>query len=453
MSEIFDFNNQIKFITENKIDLSNIKEQEKVLDSVKYNDSFQSIEKSLNLLYEKTRTIQDIINYTNTFIKSEIDQTISECKNILKDIENNRDIIKDSAYINYNVKLQSNFDTYSDRDNSIIKGVEMHNNVITLSNDLVENVIFDNILLESISKNYNVFNTIKDINSDNNYRSMYMFDRPQKEAIKEKIIINFSKVRTINKINIIPSNSKIKLINYVHEDGKIETVNSYNTNLNKNRNIKSIEIELECDNYIISNINYKDSKDINFWEEIEIEEIDYNKPKYYYYVLGLDNIAIQFCEVASKSCFISKDIKLEPLKDNEYLTLEAEYSCENGNIEFYVLDGTNEIPIIPEIESNIIQEQIFYKVPTRFTIDNIDSIKIYKDSIPTKITLNEAINSSNNNYTVSYKPKDATSIYNIKNNSIKVKAIIRCYDKNYIPYIKSIKLKKYGGDALWIDRV
>lgn len=452
MESKFDLNSNLDFLIDTKVDLSNVKEQDKVLDSDKYNNTFKAIEDSLNLLYEKTRTVQNVIDYANSFIKNEIDETITECKTLLSNIENNRDVMKDSAYINYNVKLQSIFDTYSDRDNTPIKGVEMHNGVITLNNNVVEDVILDNVTLESTNENYNVFNTLDEISTDKTYRTMYMFDRTQKDSIKETIILHFSKVRTINKINFIPSNCTINSITYTYEDGSTEVINSYDINLSKSRNVKTISIEIECKNYIISNIDYENISGKDFWEEIENETIDMNSSKYYYYLFGLDKISVQYAEPDSKSCFVSKEIKIESLQENEYLALQADYSCENGNIEFYIIDGTNEFPILPEGETSVIEEQVFYKVATRFTVDDISSIKMYKDSIPSKTSLNEAINNSEEGYTVSYTPKSATAISSTLNNTIKVKAIMRCYDKNYIPFIKSIQIKKYGGDTLWTDQ-
>lgn len=457
MENKFDFNKNLEFLINTTVDTSKAVEQDKILNSKDYNNTFQMIEDSLNLLYEKTRTIQNLIDYSNSFIKNEIDETITECKSLLDSIENNRDLMKDSAYINYNVKLQSIFDTYADRNNSPIKGVEMHNGVITLNNNIIEEIEFNNIVVESKNSTNNILNTASDIIFDRNYRTFYMFDRTQKNSIQEKITIHLGKVKTINKINLIPSNCIIKSIELTLEDNSVEVIKGYDINLIRNRNVKNITINIECKNYMISQINYNEVEDKNFWDLIEEikndENLTVDKDKYYYYLFGLDKISIQYTEPESKSCFISKEIKVDNLKNNEYLSLAADYNCEAGNIEFYIIDGTNEIPILPEGESEVIQEQIFYKVASRFTVDDISTIKVYKNGILTKTSLNEAINSTDEGYTVSYVPKDASSVSGILNDTIKVKAIIRNYDSNYIPFIKSIQIKKYGGGSLWIDQV
>ena len=456
MDNKFDFNNNLDFLVNNKVNTSTAEKQDKVLNSKNYNKTFKCIEESLNLLYEKTRTMQDIIDYSNIFIRNEIDETVSECKSLLKNIESNRDLMKDSAYINYNIKLQSIFDTYSDRNNSPIKGVQMHNGVLTLNNSTIEDIELNNVDLETKSKNHNILNTKDDIYISKNYRTFYMFDRTQRDPIREKLIFNLTKVKTVNKIDIIPSNCKVNSIEYTLDNGQVEVVKDYEVNLFKNRNVKSIAINIECNNYMTSQVNYNEVKDDDFWEIVENIKKDENlivdKKKYYYYLFGLDKIYIQFVDKSNKSCFISKELKIEDLKEHEYLALESEYMCENGNIEFSIIDGTTEKPILPESEKYVYHEKVFYKTPTRFTIEDINSIKVYEDGIPVKISLSEAMNDTNEKYTVSYKPKGATTLDSLLNNTIKVKALIRNYDNNYIPFIKSIQVKKYGGGTLWTDQ-
>ena len=50
----------------------NIKLQGEYLDSEKMNETFKSIEENLNTLYEKTRFLEDSIQYTRVFLDSKI---------------------------------------------------------------------------------------------------------------------------------------------------------------------------------------------------------------------------------------------------------------------------------------------------------------------------------------------------------------------------------------------
>lgn len=455
MESKFNFENNLDFLINKNVDLSNVLLQKNILNSDNYNKTFKCIEDSLNLLYEKTRVMQDVIEYSNSFIRTEIDNTVTECKSLLDNIETNRDLLKDSAYINYNVKLQSIFDTYSDRNNTPIKGVVLHNGSITLNNNTVETIDLTSLIVESKNSNNNILNTKDEISSNNNYRTFYMFDRTQKDAVKEKLTINLPSPKTINKVNLIPSNCKITSIEFIDENGLSEVIENYDINLFKNRTVKTINIEIECNNYIMSQIDYNEVTNKDFWDIINDIQKDENlivgKKKYYYYLFGLDKISIEYVDIAETSCFVSKEIKIDELEPDEYIVLDAQYSCEEGNIEFYIIDGTNEIPILPENQKTVLYEKLFYKIPTMFTIDDLNSIKIYDNKIPSKVNINTAMNSVDERYTVSYKPKNATMIDSLMNKSIKVKAVIRTYNKDHIPFIKSMQVKKYGRSSLWID--
>ena len=65
MDSYFDLNANIDFITKNT--LSNhinkeIKLQDKIMNSKDFNTTYQYIEEALNFMYEKSRTLQDIIS-------------------------------------------------------------------------------------------------------------------------------------------------------------------------------------------------------------------------------------------------------------------------------------------------------------------------------------------------------------------------------------------------------
>lgn len=447
----FDFTKNIEFLTSKKTS-KEFELQENILNSDKYNKSFAIIENNLNLLYEKTRTMQDLIQYSNSFIKQEIDDTIIECRTLLSNIESNNDLLKSSAYINYNVNLRSVFDTFSDRNNDLIKGVLYHDGAITLNNFSTEVAMLEDIAIESKSVNNNIFNTVDEISANKSYRTFYMFDRIQKEAVKEKISLKFKKPITINKINLTKSNSKISSIELINEHNKVEILDKYDVNLIHARTVKAVNIFIECNNYIISQINYNEVENDDFWQTINQIKNDDNllidKKKYYYYLFGLNDIEISFAKKEKVSCFVSKEFKIDKLKDNEYIALTADYSCVNGNIEFYILDGSNEIPILPEDENKINHEKIFFKIPTLFSVNDINQVQLFEDGIPSKISLNEAINSNKESFTVSYVPKDGKNIGKLTNENIKVKAILRSY-KEDIAFIKNIKVKKYGGGSVW----
>lgn len=465
----FDFDSNIKYLLETNIDntiQSKIVDQENILNSKDFNQTFKYIEDSLNFLYEKNRVLENVIEYSNMFLRNELNSSINECKTLLSSIEENRDIIKNNSSIKYSVPFILGSNNYIDRDNSAISNTVLYDNKLTLANTNINSYKPANISILQPQKNNNLKQTLDDLIKNNTYRTFYMFNGPQGTEIKEKITIKLDKPSKINKLNLSPSNCKINTINFILEDDTVHAAHDH-IGLFKTLTVKAIDIEIACTNYIMSQVNYKDlgaSTDVSperpndFWsilDDIKADEnLDLNKPKFYYYLFGIDNLSIEYVAIEKQSCFFSKDIKIDKLKENEHITIDTIDSIERGSVEYYVVDGTESISILPEKCTKVIDEKIFYKMPTRFAYDPKEPIIIKRNGDIIKMTLQEAINKNEKDvlYTVSYTPM-LNNINSLNNDSIRIKAVIRNYDSNFNTFIKSINIKKYGGGKLWIDKI
>lgn len=456
----FDYDKAMKFLLESNLETNvkkNIALQDKILNSNDFNTTFQYIEESLNFLYEKSRTLENVIEYSNLYLKNEINNSINECKSLLLSIEEDRDLTKNNSYIKYYVPFVLGANNYTDRDNSAISNTALYDNKLTLANTNINTYRPTNISITQVAKNNNLENTLEDLINNNSYRTFYMFNGPQGNAIKEKITIKLDEPSKINKINMILSNAFVSELKLILEDGNEYVVSKIG--LFKPQVVTQIDIELNCTNYIISQIDYKEySKEHNdFWTAIDTlkadENLEVDKSKFYYYLFGIDNLSIEYVSPEKQSCFYSKDIKIDALKTNEHLTIDVEDSIERGSIEYYIVDGTETIPILPEKETKVIDEKIFHKTATRFSYDPEQPIVIKRNGDIVKMTLQEAINKNEKDavYTVSYTPI-VSNITSLNNDSIKIKAVIRTYDENFNSFIKTINIKKYGGGKLWTDQ-
>lgn len=456
----FDYDKAMKFLLESNLENTiqkNIALQDKILNSNDFNTTFQYIEESLNFLYEKSRTLENVIEYSNLYLKNEINNSINECKSLLLSIEEDRDLTKNNSYIKYNVPFVLGANNYTDRDNSAISNTALYDNKLTLANTNINTYKPTNISITQVAKNNNLENTLEDLINNNSYRTFYMFNGPQGNSIKEKITIKLDEPSKINKINFSLSNAMISEIKFVLEDGTEYRIN--NIGLFKPQVVTQIDIEITCTNYIMSQIDYKEySKEHNdFWNTIDTlkadENLELDKPKFYYYLFGLDNLSIEYATTEKQSCFYSKDIKIDKLNLNEHLTIDVEDSIERGSIEYYIVDGTETIPVLPEKETKVIDEKIFHRTATRFSYDAKEPITIKRNGDVVKMTLQEAINKNEKDavYTVSYTPI-INNITSLNNDTIKIKAVIRTYDENYNSFIKTINVKKYGGGKLWTDQ-
>lgn len=194
---------------------------------------------------------------------------------------------------------------------------------------------------------------------------------------------------------------------------------------------------------------------ISFNEPIPTFKSSLKEQHKFIYYSGIDSIELKKVDANKEVCFISKHVNIGELLDGEYLEFDAAYSCdEDSSIEFYMLDGEEEIPIIPTKDLIIKNEKIFSELSTRFSVDTSAPIIIKNRNGISSLSLSEAkekllIADENDIYNISYSTKASRRIIP-KNKSVRVKAIIRIYaDSSDSPYIKSIKFKKFGGSALW----
>ena len=172
----------------------------------------------------------------------------------------------------------------------------------------------------------------------------------------------------------------------------------------------------------------------------------------YTYMFGIDSISIKHVEQENESCFISQSINIGNVEKNEYIQLHVkDVINENAGIEYYLLDGDIEIPLMPADTKIIKNEKLFPTLPIRFSIPHDSEITIKKNGILTDISLDDAKEQILSKFSVDYIP-DLKYNYTPINSNLRVKAIIRKYT-NQIDnsYIDSIKIRKYGGEALWTD--
>lgn len=172
--------------------------------------------------------------------------------------------------------------------------------------------------------------------------------------------------------------------------------------------------------------------------------------KKYSYNFGVDSFLFGRAKLNDTMCFISEEIEIENPKDNEYIQLISNYNTgADGSIEFYIIDGATEKPILPIDINTVINEKIFFGLRPRFSIDTDNEVLIKKHGMLVDISLDQAVNSNEDGYTVTYTPIDAHNLY-IKNSTIKIKAILRTYDNTQeAPFIKNIAIKKYGGNLTY----
>lgn len=151
-------------------------------------------------------------------------------------------------------------------------------------------------------------------------------------------------------------------------------------------------------------------------------------------------------EEASVCGLVTKQI---PLSNCRSLTLETEMEIPDGaSIEFTILDGSNEIPILPKDIKKVVHERIFNGQDTRFQEDTSQSYTFYKNGTEIFSIKDEDLSDSSVVYTVSYVPMNAWKIVP-SSTSIRLRIIMYPDLNGNMPKITSVTLYKQGSELAW----
>lgn len=490
----FDYN-----LSEIQKDLDiNIILQDDIMESDKMNTSLKSIQDNLNTLYEKTRYLEDAIDYAKTFLTIKIDNYINDINSSIKSIEDLSMIDKNLGYIDYNVPFIENTVEIKDRNkNYKVNPCSIRNDVLTLSNRIKDTYDYSSIGFKCEQVPH--YNNLIALQTDGFYRSIYLEEKPIKEGIVETLTIYLKEPKEVNELKLNPVNCNIKNIRYVYINGVEEQAGDLVTGVElESRIVTHIKFDIECTAY--TTIKYVLDKDKitmdNLWTKVKeleypisdsedkinyeaiISKTEYNtttqtstvtnyrratdsdntvEVNMFAYSFGLNNLESNRVVLYEDNYFLSDPIAIGNMDENEYLQLYVKDNTGiNSSIEYYIVDGDLDIPILPIGMDYVHNERLFPETDLRFI--ESDSLEVLyekilkKDGIELPISLEEAKLKYDGRYCVSYTPA-LDNTYRPLNNTIRVKAVIRTFGDVYdtIPYIEMITLRKFGGNALWTN--
>ena len=319
------------------------------------------------------------------------------------------------------------------------------------------------------------------------------------------MVVYFNQPVTINVLDFITSNCSVKNIKFGLINGVEENASDYNISMNNvSRTCIYVKFDIVCTNY--ATVTYEIDKgkaSDNLWNDLKEYELarttnldkvnklnaeyiisrtvtnkisgESSKEKFsttankkvgtlvmYSYIFGLDRLNFKLVEPNTSGYFISDYIDIGKMSSIEYITLNvADVKDDNCTIEYSILDGNKEHPILP-VGVNIVEnEPILPGGQLRF-IRNTDVQSssyipevIKKDGQVVDISFDDAINMTDGQYTITYSPKgEYNKLTGILNESVRIKCCIRNFGTNIkdVSYIDMITIRKYGEDTLWINK-
>lgn len=246
-----------KLITEKNIsDIINELSEEKILIPIKLSETmlsdeanmtFEYIETELNTIYDKIRLLEQLHDYTEVFVKEQIDKKENQFKEYLKTIEDVSDLYQDNNSVSYLIQFLASKDTIRDRDGSIIQQMDINNHLLEMPGTILAKANLNNIIHKSDIDCYN--NTYNNLLKEKPGVSIYFADNPFVGGILEQVQTTISNPQTYNYIGLDITNAQLLDPTIVHESSS-EPINIINGYINPTI-VSGFNFNLNCVNYNI----------------------------------------------------------------------------------------------------------------------------------------------------------------------------------------------------------
>lgn len=247
--------------------------QEEFFNSEDFNHTFTKIEEHLNELYEKTRMLQEIVEYAKAHIRENVNTISEECKSILDSIEISVDSLRNKNYISYPVYFIDTNGPYRDRSNITLPRTMIQDRTITLSYNPIKDNIIQN--MKRLNSLVCYKENLSDLINNKPYRVFYMIDDPVKDGLIEEIECTLHQEEPINYLDIVPSNCEIVAVKYINEAGIEEYVQDYKNVVQQRRRIKKIVVYIRAKSYEQKTYYVDESRMKNyFWSIVESNEYE-----------------------------------------------------------------------------------------------------------------------------------------------------------------------------------
>ena len=223
------------------IDL-NIKKQGRVLDSDKFNTSLLSIQKNLDILYEKTRYLEDSIDYAKSFLDQKLNTFSNRINTIISSVEDISNINKNMSYLDYAVPFKENATASHDRDRNYKVNpcsINGSDKVLTLSNNIsqIYTITSINRVCEQVPYDSNIEAFVND---DEKYRTLYLEDKPFTEGATETLTCFLPYASEVNYVKVNGVNCSTENITLVYPNGVNELIDE----------ITGMNVESRLDNHV-----------------------------------------------------------------------------------------------------------------------------------------------------------------------------------------------------------
>ena len=227
--------------------------------SYEYNLYLQDTEYYLDFLYEKTRVLEDIIEYLEYYSKLKIKQLKTEVENNEYVLNSAIDKYTNKDYITYKLSWDNSISQkILDRDGSEIPLANLKNNIISAGTDKSNYAVIKSVIRNSNLNSYS--NNVNEYLNSNMYLSVYNLDSPK--TIEEELIIEVMDGTNINSAEWESINCNVEFLRKIED-------NKFGFKLTANTNNKTRE-NFNYNNFSGSNLNKLSQENYSYNSTIDI---------------------------------------------------------------------------------------------------------------------------------------------------------------------------------------
>ena len=226
------------------------------LSSSECNNNMSIIELRLNVLYQKIKYMQELVDYTKNYVISEIKNRNEEFKEKLKIISEVTDIYRDQSSVAQIVYLTQCSEQITDRDGSIVKPMIISDKKLVPPGNTVSSLRINSVVNNSSAIKYS--SNYENLKNGEAGSAIYLSDNIMAGGLDENVNIQFDEGSSINYIDIPVINGDIATyeITYTNDSKKeITPLDKYI----EAADIKEILIKIKSRNY--TEINQQVSKE------------------------------------------------------------------------------------------------------------------------------------------------------------------------------------------------
>lgn len=220
------------------------------MSSDEINTIFKKIEASLDDLYIKTRLLEDLRVFAEGYVQNEFKKKSINLKTAIKTIQKAADDYENTNQIAQSIPFNSSSEIIVDRDGTSIRPADvMGGNTILMAGETLKNISMPNVVVDSPILAYRRISSPAE-----NYRSFYVLENPAPNGVTEKLQILFSKIETINYLDLSVFKSSIQKGYLIRSDNELIeldlSIHSFEP-----QKVKGIQIELSSNIFDMVTIN------------------------------------------------------------------------------------------------------------------------------------------------------------------------------------------------------